>query len=155
MTTREEKTSGQLATGEMNGRRFAEHIGVAHGTIKRWLHEGMPCRRTGREVWITPGEASGWVTSRYPNSVAVRRVSVVYVAVRDDGAVKIGFTSDVKRRVEELRKESRAAVQLVACVPGGKPRELSLHARFETARLDGEWFSVPVQDVVSALLEAS
>lgn len=155
MITREERAAGLLATGEMNGRRFAEHLGVAHGTIKRWLHEGMPARRGEHGVWISPAEASAWVSARYPRSIAIKRTSVVYVALRDDGAVKIGFTSDINRRIAELRKESRSAVELVACVPGAKPEELRLQSRFEATRLDGEWFAVDVREVVGALLGAA
>jgi hypothetical protein len=143
--SRAERAAGILRTGEMNGRRFAERIDVAHGTVKRWLHEGMPARRTdcgGRGgVWITPADGLAWVEARYPKSIARGRCGVVYVAVRaTDGAVKIGWTSDVMRRVQELRKLACSAVELAACFPGDKPDELRLHARFSEDRLDGEWF---------------
>lgn len=142
----------------MNGRRFAEHIDVAHGTVKRWLHEGMPARRDGCHVWITPDDGKAWIAARYPNrqSIAIARRAFVYVAHRlSDDAVKIGWTSDVMRRVAELRKLSRAPVELVACFPGNKPTELSLHARFAAQRIDGEWFASPIADVLAALREAA
>lgn len=40
----------------MNGRQFAEHLGVAHGTVKRWLHEGMPAHRSPRRRLRIEGE---------------------------------------------------------------------------------------------------
>lgn len=130
----------------MNGRRFAEHIDVAHGTVKRWLHEGLPARRTGAKtnghssVWITPADGIAWVSARYPKSIARGRRGSVYVATRaTDGAIKIGWTSDVMRRIQELRRHTRSAVELEACFPGDKPDELRLHARFQADRIDGEW----------------
>lgn len=142
--SREERAAGLLRTGEMNARRFAEHIDVAHGTIKRWLHEGLPARRTGgihsSRVWITPETGVAWVEARYPNSIARGRRGLLYLATRaTDGAIKIGWTSDVMRRISELRKEAGSAVELAACFPGDKPDELRLHARFADDRMDGEW----------------
>ena len=141
--SRDARASGLLHTGEMFARVFAEHIGVAHGTVKRWLHEGMPARRTGQgsvRVWIDPAVGLAWVEARYPNSIARNRKGLLYIAVRDtDGAIKIGWTSDVMRRIAELRKEGRSPVELLACFPGDKPDELRLHARFIADRLDGEW----------------
>lgn len=141
--SREARAAGLLPTGEMIARTFAEHIGVAHGTVKRWLTEGLPARRTGHgssRVWITPAAGIAWVEARYPNSVARNRRGTIYVAVRaTDGAFKIGWTSDVMRRVQELRKASQSAVELVACFPGDKPDELRFHARFKADQIEGEW----------------
>ncbi len=145
MTTRAEKEAGQLVTGEMNCKRLAEHLGVAHGTVKRWRHEGMPCipNRHDGHVWIDPKAAEAWLAERFKGrkTVAFNRTSLVYFAQREDGAIKIGFSSDVMRRVFELRKDARAAVELLACFPGGKPDELKLHDRFASCALGEEWFS--------------
>jgi len=141
--SREERAAGQLASGEMNGRRFAEHIGVAHGTVKRWLHEGMPARRDGNKVWITPDEARAWIEVRFAGKVTVafkRQTSLVYFAQAEGGLLKIGWSSDVMRRVAELRKKSRQAVELLACFPGDKPDELRVHARFARLHVGGEWY---------------
>lgn len=140
--SREERASGLLWTGEVSPKRFGESIGVAHGTIKRWMHEGLPARRNGNRAWLTPAAAEAWVAVRYPNTIARGRRGTVYVVARaTDGAIKIGWTGDVMRRVAELRKESRTAVELIACFPGDKPDELRLHDRFLSDRLDGEWHS--------------
>ncbi len=138
--SREERRAGELRTGELSGVRFAERIDVAHGTIKRWLTEGLPARRVGNRVWITPTDGLAWVEARYPKSIARGRKGTIYIATRaTDGAIKVGWTSDVMRRIAELRKEYHSAVELEACFPGDKPDELRLHARFQADRLDGEW----------------
>jgi hypothetical protein len=158
MSTREERAAGMLTSGEMNGRRFAEHIGVAHGTIKRWLHEGMPARRDKDDhgVWITPADAQAWIAQRFNGrrTVAFNRRAIIYVAQREeDGAVKIGWTSDIMRRMRELQKETGCAVELVGCVPGDKPLEGALHRHFASARVDGEWFLVEVEDVLRTAVD--
>lgn len=142
MATREERKAGRLATGEVDGVRFAEHVGVAHGTVKRWLHEGMPARREGHRVWVTIYDAEVWLESRARgrNTIAFSRKSLVYLAQRADGLIKIGWSSDVERRVRELRRDSRSAVELLACFPGDKPDELALHALFADLRVEDEWF---------------
>ncbi len=159
MATRAEHAAGIKKNGEMNGKRFAESVGVAHGTVKRWLHEGMPCSRKGHQTWIVPSFATAWVEARYGKTVAFDRRAVIYFAVRDDGAVKIGWSSDIVRRVTELRRDTRSDVQLLACYPGAKPDELALHARFATDRIEdgGEWFrrSEAIDDFLRNLARAA
>lgn len=45
----------------MNAREFAERIGRAHGTVKRWLGLGLPHRKYGQAVVIEEQEARRWV----------------------------------------------------------------------------------------------
>jgi hypothetical protein len=151
LISRAELKAGVLASGEMNGRAFAAFLGVPHGTIKRWLYEGMPARReTGnshKRVWITPDAGKAWVQAHYPRSISVNRKAVVYVARRfSDNAVKVGFTSDVVRRMSEVGKETGESVVLLACWPGDKPEELRIHALLAKASLGLEWFA-PTSEV--------
>lgn len=144
MTTRAEKEAGQLVTGEMNCKRLAEYLGVAHGTVKRWRHEGLPCipDRGDGHVWIDPVAAQAWLKERFKGrkTIAFERSSLVYFAEREDGVIKIGFTSDVGRRLSELRKKYRSTMDLLACYPGSKPDELALHERFAPYALGDELF---------------
>lgn len=45
----------------MNAREFATAIERPHGTVKRWLGEGLPHRKYGLRVVIDLVEASKWV----------------------------------------------------------------------------------------------
>lgn len=158
MSTRSAKSSGVSPAGEMNGRRFSEEIGVAHGTVKRWLHEGMPARREGTLVWIDLAQARDWIAKRFKGrtTVAFNRSGSVYAARRlTDGAIKIGWTSDIMRRMFELRKRFRCEIELLACVPGGKPDELRIHKHFASSCLGEEWFSAPANEVLAALTARS
>jgi hypothetical protein len=142
MTSRRELAAGILDSGEMDAVRYSERIGVARGTVVRWLHDGMPVLRVARKAWINPIQADAWLAARFGGrkTIAFNRESYVYFARAEDGRIKIGWSSDVMRRVHELRKKSRQAVQLVACFPGDKPDELRLHTRFASLCDEGEWY---------------
>lgn len=158
MSTRAEREAGILPGGEVNGRQLAVILGVPHGTVKRWRREGLPGRKSGRDLWIVPDEARAWIATRFDGRVPIgmNRISQVYVAHRlDDGAVKVGWTSDIVRRLAELRKKSHAFVELVACLPGDKPRELRVHEMLKPYLIGEEWYACPIATAVSALRAAA
>lgn len=127
-------------------RKYAGSKRIRYGTLKRWASEGMPVLRArfygegAPIVRVLPILADAWIRKHHQCSIAPNRKSVVYFARRIvDGAIKIGFTSDVARRLRELRKES-SRHELISARPGDKPDELALHARFASDCLGGEWF---------------
>lgn len=157
MATRSERSAGELVTGEMNAKRFAEHIGVAHGTVKRWLHEGLPASRSRNQsqgTWIIPADGKAWIEQRFGGrkTIAFQRRGFVYFVERQDGAIKIGWSSDVMRRIFELRRGSGAACQLLACYPGDKPDELRLHSTFADCLIGDEWFRA--EEHLTAFIDA-
>ncbi len=120
----------------------------------------MPARRDVpglKGVWIDPAVAKEWLHERFRGrrTVAFERRSVVYFAQREDGPIKIGFSSDVMRRVFELRRYVRRPVELLACFPGAKPDELRLHERFAEFALGGEWYDAqpPLVEYIDSLRE--
>lgn len=138
-------------------RTYAEnHLRARYGTVKRWASEGMPCHRSGSVVRIDPDEADAWVREHHPNSIAFGRASVVYVVQRDtDNAVKVGWSSDVMRRMGELRKKCGAAICLYAAVPGDKPLELRVHRALADRHIGNEWYSCEPEDAIRALMGAA
>jgi predicted GIY-YIG superfamily endonuclease len=85
--------------------------------------------------------ARKWIAEHHPNSVSFAREALIYVAQRDrDDAIKIGWTSNLERRLREVRKGQGCPVNLVAAFAGDKTVELKLHARFSATRVEGEWF---------------
>lgn len=141
--TREEIAAGILRSGEMNAKRFAEHIDVAHGTIKRWLWEGMPANRTkSGATWITPEKAKAWIAARFGKrgTCAIGRRRFIIFAQSEHGPIKIGWSSDIVRRIHELRRDSGFAVELLASFPGEKADALALHSRFASALVGDEWY---------------
>src|SRR5580698_2906651 len=84
----------------------------------------------------------------------MNRGTVVYFVRRSsDGAVKIGFTANLRRRINNLRS-SGDILTIEAIMPGGRNEESSEHFRLRSERVDGEWFVGPaverrIQEVVT------
>lgn len=57
----------------------------------------------------------------------------VYIA-RRLGAIKIGYTTNVQRRMAEL------GTTLLVAIPGSRDLEAALHRRFRQHRIAYEWF---------------
>lgn len=68
--------------------------------------------------------------------------SVAYFVERVDGigAIKIGFTAHLKTRLNAIAKEIGRPVRVIAKFSGGRTAEESLHLRFGSVRVYGEWF---------------
>ena len=63
----------------------------------------------------------------------------IYFLRRADGLIKIGYTANLKRRLEHLTK-SHGALEVVRLINGDKHREKQLHTRFRAFNEYGEWF---------------
>lgn len=130
--------------GTLSLRGYAARVKVKYGTLKRWHSEGLPSIKVGDLVRVVPATVDAWIVEHHPKSVAFGRQSVIYIAQRvRDEAVKIGWTSDVERRLRELRKVESDGVVLLAAFPGEKRDESALHELFAKYRLEGEWFALP------------
>lgn len=121
-------------------RQYAVALGATYGTVKRWRHEGMPAVKMGSVVRVRKSDADAWVAKKRMFEVTIGRESVVYFARREDGAIKIGFSSDTDRRMRELKKDTRQRVVLLATIPGTKLLEMALQSKFSHARFEDEWF---------------
>jgi hypothetical protein len=62
--------------------------------------------------------------------------------VSGKGPVKIGYSSDVAKRLNGLRTASATDLRIVALVDGDRRQEAAFHERFATYRLHGEWFEM-------------
>lgn len=57
-----------------------------------------------------------------------------------EGSIKIGWSSDVARRLEELQTGNPRKIRLLGAFPGTMHDEAALHRKFGHLRLEGEWF---------------
>lgn len=64
-----------------------------------------------------------------------------------EGLVKIGISSNVQKRVQEVSRGSSmiagmtvGPVQLLGTRPGGREEETRLHRMFHSSNVGGEWF---------------
>lgn len=79
---------------------------------------------------------------------------VYFVQADQVGLVKIGYASDLWRRIFDLCMASPVPLVLLAHTPGGHTEEQKLHRRLELDRHHGEWFR-PTRAVMACVAEAS
>jgi hypothetical protein len=78
--------------------------------------------------------------------------STLYFIRRDsDGAIKIGITTALRRRLSDLRRQY-GDMTLLGTVVGASTREKLAHLIFEDSRLDGEFFQ-PTSGLLSFLAQ--
>lgn len=69
-------------------------------------------------------------------------MSVYFIVAQEVGLVKIGFSKDPWRRFCKLQTDSPVPVELACFVEGDEAVEAQIHARYESARVRGEWFKL-------------
>lgn len=65
---------------------------------------------------------------------------IYFARSQKTGLVKIGFTSDFKRRIHHLNSLNNDRLTLVGLIEGDMQTEREMHTRFSDARVRGEWF---------------
>lgn len=75
--------------------------------------------------------------------------------IRSGNAVKIGVTTDIRRRLYDLQVASPTALELVGVHLGDRKTEEALHHRFRNHQIRGEWFRWcdPIQRYVSLIVD--
>lgn len=84
------------------------------------------------------------------------KVAKIYFLRRKDGLIKIGYTANLKRRLEHLTK-SHGALEIVRLINGDKHREKRLHGDFRAFNQFGEWFRdcAELRAAITALSDGS
>jgi hypothetical protein len=66
--------------------------------------------------------------------------AVCYFMGGDDGPIKIGYSVNVKSRLQSIQNASPTRLRVLATSSGGIFRERAYHIHFAAHRLKGEWF---------------
>lgn len=66
---------------------------------------------------------------------------IYFVQSRDNGFIKIGQTSNLRRRLDSLAGSSPSPLALVGLIGAHELLEAALHSFFQDYRSHGEWFS--------------
>ena len=84
-----------------------------------------------------------------------RETECVYVVGDSDQCiVKIGWSTNLRTRLADLRCTSAFPVTVLWATPGGRELEDALHRRFDDQRFKGEWFDFPDGDAVAQVKKA-
>ena len=68
------------------------------------------------------------------------RDGFIYFIGCNNGYIKIGFASDLKRRLSELQTGSPYKLEVIAVFPGTTEHETKIHRKLKSVRHRGEWF---------------
>lgn len=72
---------------------------------------------------------------------------IYFIQAGEDGAIKIGLTSNILTRIISFRTHQEKALFIRRLVPGNLMREREIAQKFDHLRIRGEWFS-PGPDLV-------
>lgn len=127
-------------------RRLAED-GYAPGSAKlgpTWTFEARALRQ-----WIRLHKREGRLFAPY----MIEGTAVYFIRAGHDGPIKIGFATDMLKRLFGLQTSHARRLRVLATVPAGREVERHLHGRFASLRLQGEWFAARKQllDYIASL----
>lgn len=90
----------------------------------------------------------GWV-----KGLRFKDPQIYFIQSGSAGPIKIGYTaSSVGRRLATLQTAHPEKLTLLAHVAGDRAKEKALHSRFESHRLEGEWFN-PDHEILNMIEE--
>jgi hypothetical protein len=75
---------------------------------------------------------------------------VYFIRGESGGPIKIGYTTDITKRLNTLQTGYPDTLKLLALVPGSTKDELILHEEFTEYRMRGEWFK-PVEPLLEKI----
>lgn len=79
-------------------------------------------------------------------------MKVYFVRESGMGAIKIGVSKQLNKRMSELSRILPYKIDLLATIAGGREVEWTLHNRFDHARIQREWFR-PVPELLAYIEE--
>lgn len=74
---------------------------------------------------------------------------VYFVQAGENGPIKIGYASDVAKRIGHLQTSAPDRLCVLSVMDGGEAEEKALHAELAAHRRLGEWFN-PTAEVLAA-----
>ncbi len=118
----------------------ATHLLIAHGIHERIVRADAPPRLS----WLRYGDEQPTTWAATPPTETEKpdpKMGTVYF-LRVGGYVKIGWTSDLEKRMRQYMPDS----QLLAVKPGTRKDENALHRKFAHLKTHGrEWFPLAPQ----------
>lgn len=117
--------------------QLAERLGLSRGAVHAMIGRGeIKAFRVGHLIRIRADVAEALpIPPKVPSFV-------YFIATRPPRGkkIKIGFATNVHKRLKALQTSSPVKLQLVLSFPGTRQDEQALHKRFAEHRMEGEWF---------------
>ena len=71
---------------------------------------------------------------------------IYFIQAGDNGAVKIGFAKDVKKRFRELQTGNHETLKLLKEIAGEEELEQEIHSLVKNYHVRGEWYTPDVME---------
>lgn len=111
-------------------------------TIVEHLHGPMrhASRDPSRDAWVALQQVSVQTAELPPKPTPAH--SVYFIQAGSNGPIKIGYSSNVAKRIETLQTGNAISLRLLASFshPQAPNIERTLHEMFGDLRMEGEWF---------------
>jgi len=118
---------------------LAREAGVGTSTIDR----AIAVEKAGRSDEVIAGKrtATEVIAEEKSKSEGMPLVGVYFLKSEHSGRIKIGFSRQLPRRIDEIKGASPEPVELLHVIPDASPDlESALHDKFHNLRIGGEWF---------------
>jgi len=118
---------------------LAREAGVGTSTIDR----AIAVEKAGRSDEVIAGKrtATEVIAEEKSKSEGMPLVGVYFLKSEHSGRIKIGFSRQLPRRIDEIKGASPEPVELLHVIPDASPDlESALHDKFQNLRIGGEWF---------------
>lgn len=90
--------------------------------------------------------------SKKAESKKQRTGQIYFIQQGDDGAIKIGYSTNPEKRLKSLQTGSAYPLKMLLTIEGSEDQEKALHDQFAAYQLQGEWFR-PVDALLAAIRE--
>lgn len=135
----------EFAITQRQARRLVDEL-VAAGCIER-VDNGDNLR--ARFVRVLPPIG---VVGEGRDDVPRGRSGDVYVLRAPTGSIKIGFSANLRERIQQLQKETGQPLVILRAFRGVIGDELALHRRYAAHRIRGDWYALP-EPLLAELIE--
>lgn len=123
----------------------ARRLGISTTVLRGWI-DTLGVEPALREAAIAEGYA--WGRARPYAGVKTPKPSFVYFfQAGPEGPIKIGWSADVRARLDAAQVCNHEPLELLVYAPGNATDERKVHLHFDKAHIRGEWFR-PTPDLI-------
>ena len=118
---------------------FNQHIYNLFGTDSKLSVYGRICEECNH-VFFVRFNSVRTLCDACSRPYGVYRGLIYLVVSASTNKLKIGYTSNLKKRLRQISNASGTKVELISSFPGDMAMEKEAHKRFDHFRCIGEWF---------------
>lgn len=124
-------------------------LGITRRQLASWAKEcGLVLVEKPPEPYTDPDYNALKIALAEGRARSVTGSVIYFLQESMAGAIKIGTSKHLKKRLDELDRHLPSTTKLLATIEGDREVEWVVHLRFAHARIRGEWFR-PVPELLA------